>query len=254
MNTTLHCQVQGEGPDLVLLHGWGMNSACWQQLQPLLEPHYRLHMIDLPGFGHSHHAHTGKSLSHMAEQVLEVAPEKAHWLGWSLGGLVATQATLQAPERVEGLVTVASSPKFEQEEEWPGIAPKVLADFVEGLVADARKTVERFLMIQAMGCPSARQDVKILKQEMAQRPAPEEHALRHGLSLLQEVDLRDQLVDIQVPFHRIYGTRDSLVPKAVISQIDQLAPRSQSHLMHKTSHAPFISAPEEFARLLRELC
>ena len=49
------------------------------------------------------------SLEEMAERVLKQAPEKAIWLGWSLGGLVASQVALTHPERVQTLVTVASS-------------------------------------------------------------------------------------------------------------------------------------------------
>lgn len=56
----------------------------------------------------------------MAEAVLQQAPDKAIWLGWSLGGLVASQIALTHPERVQALVTVASSPCFSARDEWPG--------------------------------------------------------------------------------------------------------------------------------------
>ncbi len=60
------------------------------------------------------------SLADMAEAVLQQAPDKAIWLGWSLGGLVASQIVLTHPERVQALVTVASSPCFSARDEWPG--------------------------------------------------------------------------------------------------------------------------------------
>ncbi|MCP5077676.1 MAG: alpha/beta fold hydrolase, partial [Psychromonas sp.] len=46
-------RVVGQGKDLVLLHGWGVNSAVWQPVVELLGKHFRLHLIDLPGFGES---------------------------------------------------------------------------------------------------------------------------------------------------------------------------------------------------------
>lgn len=52
------------------------------------------------------------------EAVLQQAPDKAIWLGWSLGGLVASQIALTHPERVQALVTVASSPCFSARDEW----------------------------------------------------------------------------------------------------------------------------------------
>ena len=70
----------------------------------------------------------------MAEVVLRQAPDKAIWLGWSLGGLVASQIALTHPERVLALVTVASSPCFSARDEWPGIKPDVLAGFQQQLV------------------------------------------------------------------------------------------------------------------------
>ena len=43
----------GQGPDLVLLHGWGMNGAVWHGITQQLAAYYRVHLVDLPGFGNS---------------------------------------------------------------------------------------------------------------------------------------------------------------------------------------------------------
>ena len=88
--------------------------------------------ILLPGFGRSR-GFGALSLADMAEVVLRQAPDKAIWLGWSLGGLVASQIALTHPERVLALVTVASSPCFSARDEWPGIKPDVLAGFQQQL-------------------------------------------------------------------------------------------------------------------------
>ncbi|MGL6118711.1 alpha/beta fold hydrolase, partial [Plesiomonas sp.] len=50
----LYWQQQGQGErDIVLLHGWGLNAEVWQPLVAELSSHYRVHTVDLPGYGRS---------------------------------------------------------------------------------------------------------------------------------------------------------------------------------------------------------
>lgn len=139
----------------MLLHGWGLNAEVWRCIDEELSSHFTLHLVDLPGFGRSR-GFGALSLADMAEAVLRQAPDKAIWLGWSLGGLVASQIALTHPERVQALVTVASSPCFSARDEWPGIKPDVLAGFQQQLSDDFQRTVERFLALQTMGTETAR--------------------------------------------------------------------------------------------------
>lgn len=243
----------GQGPDLVLLHGWGMNGAVWHGIASELAAHYRLHLVDLPGFGNSPlKGGSEYTLPWLAEQVAAVLPEKCHLLGWSLGGLVASQLALTMPERLHSLITVASSPCFMARDEWPGIAPKVLAGFNQMLAGDFMQTIERFLAIQAMGSEHARNDIRQLRHWLAERPAPQLAALEGGLGLLAEVDLREALVNLDLPWLRLYGRLDTLVPKAAIPLLDECYPASRSRVLDKASHAPFISHPEQFITLLRQ--
>lgn len=126
---TLWWQTVGTGNcHLVLLHGWGLNAEVWRCISEELASQFTVHLVDLPGYGRSH-GYGAMTLDDMAEQVLEAAPQKAVWLGWSLGGLVVSQIALRHPERVQALITVASSPCFSAREAWPGIKPEVLAGF-----------------------------------------------------------------------------------------------------------------------------
>ena len=93
MSDALYWHVSGQGPDLVLVHGWGMNGAVWQQTVNALEADFRVHVVDLPGYGHSSHCHA-QDLEEIAQQLLAEAPKHAIWVGWSLGGLVATHMAL----------------------------------------------------------------------------------------------------------------------------------------------------------------
>ncbi|VEB52926.1 Biotin synthesis protein BioH [Salmonella enterica subsp. enterica] len=80
------------------------------------------------------------TLEEMTAQVAKNAPDQAIWLGWSLGGLVASQMALTHPERVQALVTVASSPCFSAREGWPGIKPEILGGFQQQLSDDFQRT------------------------------------------------------------------------------------------------------------------
>ncbi len=245
MNASLYWQTLGSGPDLVLIHGWGMNGAVWQQTAEELSQYFTLHIVDLPGYGHSAHCHGG-SLADIAEQVLAQAPEKAIWLGWSLGGLVASHVAIHSPERVTKLITVASSPKFAAEKPWRGIQPKVLNAFTEQLMEDFKLTVERFMALQAMGSPSARQDVKQLKQAVFSRPEPNQSSLFVGLNILAEVDLRDALNKLQQPMLRLYGRLDGLVPIKVSQDLNEQLPHTEHFVFSDSSHAPFMTEHDAF--------
>lgn len=246
-------QTRGSGNcHLVLLHGWGLNAEVWHCISEELSSHFTLHLVDLPGFGRSQ-GFGAMPLEEMAERVLQQAPEKAIWLGWSLGGLVASQVALTHPARVQALVTVASSPCFSARDEWPGIKPDVLAGFQQQLSEDFQRTVERFLALQTMGTETARQDARTLKKTVLALPMPEVAVLNGGLEILKTVDLRESLCTLRMPFLRLYGYLDGLVPRKVVPRLDALWPESESLVFAKAAHAPFISHPGEFCAALMAL-
>ena len=239
-------QTTGEGNcHLVLLHGWGLNAQVWDCITPELSAHFTLHLVDLPGYGRSGEW-GAMTLEAMAEKVLENAPERAIWLGWSLGGLVASQIALNHPTRVQALVTVASSPCFSARDEWPGIKPEVLSGFQQQLSEDFQRTVERFLALQTLGTESARQDARALKQAVLSLPMPSSEALNGGLEILKTADLRAPLTALDLPFLRLYGRLDGLVPRKIVPQLDAQWPQSESFIFDKAAHAPFISHPQAF--------
>ncbi|AEN66815.1 Carboxylesterase bioH [Enterobacter soli] len=247
---TLWWQTVGTGNcHLVLLHGWGLNAEVWHCVSAELASHFTLHLVDLPGFGRSH-GYQAMSLDEMAQHVLDAAPQNAIWLGWSLGGLVASQIALTHPERVQALVTVASSPCFSARDAWPGIKPDVLAGFQQQLSEDFQRTVERFLALQTMGTETARQDARTLKNTVLSLPMPDVEVLNGGLEILKTVDLREPLATLALPHLRIYGYLDGLVPRKVVPLLDTLWPQSESHVVAKAAHAPFISHPAEFCSAL----
>ena len=240
-------------PTLVLLHGWGLNRAVWDKVLPLLPPDQSVLCLDLPGFGDQQSLPTPYTLPAITEQLLPMIPAHSIVLGWSLGGLVALQMAIMAPEKIQAIALVTSSPCFVAQTGWPGIAPNVLATFATSLQSDVGKTIERFMAIQAMGSASARQDIKQLKEAVMALPLPHPLALQGGLAILAQSDLRASLSAIACPVFACFGRLDALVPIAVADQV--LAFKSDLHVAQfaKASHAPFMSHPLEFIEWLHQV-
>ena len=269
---------QGQGLPLVFIHGWGLNSGVWQPVITRLINHFEVITVDLPGFGNNiNKTLTPYSLINVAQQIIKAIDKPAIYIGWSLGGLVATKIALLVPQKVQGLITIASSPCFLEKgckdksfeenkannnftdggssaipQHWPGINASLLAGFHQQLSQDIQKTFDVFLKIQAMGSPHIRQDIKQIQKLVMEFPVPSRATLDDSLSLLETVDLRDQLAEITLPFLRLYGRLDSLVPKIIPSLVSELSKTSEQHVFHKASHAPFISHPDDFFQVLSQ--
>lgn len=242
----------GQGTPLVFIHGWGLNSGIFQPVAQSLSCDYQVSCVDLPGFGKNINVQPEKyCIEQIAALIAEKIEQPAIFIGWSLGGLVASQIALSHSDKVLALVCLTSSPYFVQEENWPGIKPELLKSFHQQLATDSYKTINGFLRIQAMGSASVRQDIKQIRALLEQFESPSFDVLEHSLSLLETVDLRSKLKDIKQPSLRMYGRLDTLVPKSVIAQIDSLMPNSESYTFHNASHAPFISHPDEFLDILK---
>ncbi|RKF21475.1 pimeloyl-[acyl-carrier protein] methyl ester esterase [Alginatibacterium sediminis] len=227
-----------------------MNSEIWQGIRGELEPHFKLHCLDLPGFGNAL-ATDDYSLDNICKLVLENLPQKAIFVGWSLGGLVATNIAITYPQRVQALVTVAASPCFEQQAQWPGMQASVLEQFAKGLSQNFKRTLNQFMAIQAMGSPHAKAEIKQLRTWLETKPVPSQQTLEQSLALLKNSDLRSQLGQIELPFIQVYGYLDRLVPRQAIEKIRELNSNAQQLVFRDASHAPFISDPAEFCSAIK---
>jgi pimeloyl-[acyl-carrier protein] methyl ester esterase len=240
----LHCSISGSGDDLVLLHGWGMNSAIWGAFLETLAERFRVTLVELPGHGESGFDLQHTSLEEWADEVLAVAPQRAFWIGWSLGAQVAMQAALSAPERVAALVLLAATPRFVQGEQWPhAMEGETLRQFAVTLSKNHRQTLERFLSLQVQGDSEARGRLRSLRQELFRRPQPQPAALENGLELLRSVDLRGRLREIPCPTLWLLGERDTLVPAAVADPLGELQPGAEIEVVQGAAHTPFLSHP-----------
>lgn len=250
-SSALVSRTQGTGLDIVFLHGWGMNSGAFTSFIPYLDKNFQVTTIDLPGFGeNSHYVPAPYSVENLANAIIQHLPEKCVLVGWSLGGLVAQKVAILAPDKLAGLVTIASTPRFIAGPCWPGIAADLLTMFEAQLEKNYQKTLERFLAIQAMGSETAKQDIKAIRQQVTKYPDPAEEALKKGLRILSSEDIRQEVCRITVPTLRLYGRLDSLVPTSSVDRICELHPQADAVVLPHASHAPFISHPQQTADIL----
>lgn len=247
MNLQPYVFKSGSGPNLVLIHGWGLHGGIWETVLPQLEAHFTVYNIDLPGFGRSPVHNGDYSLDYLVETVSEVIPEQSLVIGWSLGGLIATGIALDKPHKVKRLITVASNPSFVATKDWKhGMQADVLESFIDYLEEDYETTLIRFLGIQTMGSATQKEDIKKLKVAVFMHGQPSKKALRGGLEILHDMNLVGRLGELKQPLLRMYGRLDSLVPAKVAQDITKHLPDSETIIYRKAAHAPFLSAADDF--------
>lgn len=242
--------VQGSGPDLVLIHGWAMHGGVFAPLLQRLAPHFRVHLVDLPGHGHSRdEAHF--DLADCARRIAQ-ATSRALWVGWSLGGLVALHAALDHTRHLRGVALIAASPRFVAAPDWPqGVPVEVFEAFGADLQTRWCEAIERFLALETLGAPNAQVELRELKRQVFERGEPAVAALQDGLRTLETSDLRDALARLRVPSLWIAGRRDRLVAPAAMQWAAQQAPAAR-YLELNSGHAPFIGHAEEVADAITE--
>lgn len=243
---TVFVDVTGHGPNLALLHGWGLNGAAWNGVRDELAEHFTLHIVDLPGHGRSH----GTPVSTMdafVDAVAHAMPARSHLLGWSLGGHTALALAHRYPGRVDNLVTVCATPRFITNEDWPhGKKPEVLADFAKRLSTNYLATIRNFLALQALNQPEMRDVIRKLQEAVGAHGAPSVASLAASLDILRISDIRAQVPAIAAPTLVIQGDHDALTSTGTAQWLADNLPNSTYCLIEHAAHAPFISHREIF--------
>jgi pimeloyl-[acyl-carrier protein] methyl ester esterase len=246
---TLYKNTIGEGPDLVMLHGWAMHGGIWEPVVNALAKHYRLHLVDLPGYGYNKENEV-ENIDEMVERLSDSFSSQIDVCGWSLGGLATMAWALKKPDQVRRLTLVSASPCFVKNGSWAGVDLRTLQNFTELLETNYTATIERFLVLQMVNTNHARSLIKNLRSTLFEHGEPGKASLHIGLQMLLGTDLRSQISAIKQSTLLIYGDRDTLVPYQAGEWLSKTLPNAQFKLVKDCAHVPFISEPELFSQFL----
>ena len=253
MSARLHIDVVGAGPPLVLLHGWAMHGGVFAPLVARLRDRYTLHVVDLPGHGLSRDSEVPLALDPCVDAIAARVPA-APWCGWSLGGLLALHAAATRPAQVPALSLVCANARFVRGEDWRyGVSAEIFRDFADGLRADYRATLDRFIALEAFGSDHAKEEIRTLRDDLFARGEPAASVLADGLELLETADLRGELPGLAAPSLWLGGRRDRLVDPRAMREAAALAPNAAGmHAIEHAGHAPFLTHADEVAARLRD--
>lgn len=252
---TLFVQQIGSGPDLVMLHGWGLHSGLWGEFAGQLARHFRLSLVDLPGHGrsqpYSRPLTLDSAVDDIAQALVPLLERPAVVLGWSLGSLIALGLASHHSDRFLKLVWIAGTPSFVARSDWPaGMAADTLAGFADGLQHDYRATLKRFISLNG-GKGGDRQLLRNMQDNIFDRGEPSPQTLQQGLAMLRDCDLRDSLSSLVHPLLVIQGSHDRLVHPDTIESI-RLLHEADVVQLDGAGHAPFLNEPQRVARAIVE--
>ena len=253
MRERVHVDATGDGPPVVLLHGWAMHSGIWGGLVDRLAARHRVHAVDLPGHGESPapSRFTLDGVVDALEATFATTEPPLSVVGWSLGGLVAMRWALAHPDRVERLALVATSPRFVAAGDWPhAMAPETLARFGDELRVAWKLTVQRFLALQLHGGEHSRALLADMRERLLTRNPPSPATLAEALALLRDSDFRTDAAGIEQPALVISGDRDTLAFPAAGRFLAEQLPNARFELIAGAAHVPFLSHADAFGAAL----
>lgn len=249
---TLHTEILGEGPPLVLWHGWGMNLRVFAPLVERLARRHRVIAVDLPGHGRSAWPAAAQEFDGaLLATLIATLPRDCVLLGWSMGATLAMQAVLAKPGHVRALVLLHATPRFVAGDDWPqGMAPALLAQFARALEVDYARTVSDFLDLQVRGSRDAPTVLAGLRTALHAHGDAHPAALAAGLALLQQADLRAALPTLAAPTLVCSGQYDRVTPPRAAAALAAALPNGEHREFARAGHACFLSHADEVADTL----
>lgn len=157
----LHYERYGSGEPVLLLHGLGSSTLDWEPQITAFSQQYQVVAVDFRGHGQSDKPAGPYSIPGFAADIANLISQLGlgpmHVVGISMGGMVAFQLAVDAPEHVRSLVIINSGPEF------PSHTLKAK------LVIQSRLLMLKFMGMRRLGTAIAKRLF----------PAPEHESLRH---------------------------------------------------------------------------
>jgi pimeloyl-ACP methyl ester carboxylesterase len=257
----------GDGPDVLLIHGLGAAKSSFFDCAALLaDAGYRVHALDLPGFGGSSKPRTAPySAPWFAEAVRGVMDaleiDSAHLVGNSMGGRVVLEVGLRWPERVRSIAALCPAVAFVKRDFHPlvrllrpelGLLPHKLR---RGLVE--RRLWSLFCDPDALD-PSVA-DIVVDEFQRIYGSAGARvafYASARNIYLDEPFGERGfypRLAGLQPPALFVWGTHDKLIPAGFRRHVAEALPSVEQVVLEGCGHVPQVERPEQTAGMLRRL-
>lgn len=235
---------------VVVINGWGFESAVLDEFASQLQsamPDGTHHVISpLP----NKPLPIDSWLTQLYERYIAPASAPVWCVGWSLGGQVAALLAARYPDKVGGLITLCSNPRFTQTPEWRCAMPVATFEaFAAGFEADAPLTRQRFAALCAQGSLSAKALLRQLRPHLAHQQ--EEACASLGLLWLASLDTRKALQTLTCPQLHLFAEKDALVPSQTTYAVRQWMRSSMVECLPNVGHALPIEAPSDSAARVR---
>ena len=243
----------GNGPALILLHGFTQDSRVWKQQLIGLSDIFTVIAWDAPGAGKSADPSENFNMNNWAESLAgflnSIGVKQAHILGLSWGGLLAQEFYYRYPERVLSLILADTYAG------WTGSLSDSIAKVrLAACIHDSSLPPNGFVpkYISGMFSDSAPQQVK---EELANIMS-DFHPLGFRLmaTALAVADTRSILPTIKTPTLLIWGDSDKRSPINVGYQLHNAIPNSKLEIISGAGHVSNMEKPVQFNSIVRDFC
>lgn len=257
---TLSYTDQGSGSPVVLIHGWPLSGASWEnQVPALVEAGHRVVTYDRRGFGHSSQPDSGYDYDTFAADLdvllRELDLRDVTLVGFSMGGgEVVRYISTYGTDRVSKAVLAAAVPPYlYQSDDNPdgGLDDATIEGFEKGVAEDRAAFLDEFTtsFFSADGQLKVSEETRRQAIDIALQASPE--ATLRCIAAFGRTDFRPDLAAVTVPTLVIHGDSDAVVPFEVSGKRSaETIPGARLVVLEQGPHAINASHVEEFNREL----
>jgi pimeloyl-ACP methyl ester carboxylesterase len=247
----LYYEEAGEGEPLVMVQGLGTDHLGWMLQVPEFAKHYRVITFDNRDVGRSKQADGPYEVADMARDTVALADhlelDTFHLLGMSMGGAIAQEMALLAPERLRTLTLVVT---FAGGGNWAAERARLWSE-IRGLIDHEMHLDWLLLFGMSEDFYASPERIEYSKQLMRANPHPQStEAFQRQVAASGRHETRDRLGQISAPTHVIGAERDTLVPVWKSKEIAELIPGADYFEMPGAPHALNMERAEEFNELV----